>query len=58
MDETQQLPTTIADLIEWLEAAYPNKIATRELSGYEQGVLRGQQDLIQKIKEIELAKET
>lgn len=40
----------IQQLIEWLELRYPNKLPTKELTPYEQGVLQGQIALIESLK--------
>jgi len=40
----------IAQLIEWLELRYPNRLPTKEQTPYEQGVLQGQRALIESIK--------
>ena len=52
MQEEEQLPTTIVELADWLDNAYSDKIVTRELSSYEQGLLHGQIEVVRKVKEL------
>lgn len=41
--------TTIQELLKYLKDHYPNELPLREMSGFEQGILIGEQRLIQTI---------
>ena len=48
--DTDILPSTTIELVEWLEELYPDSIVTREQSSYEQGYQHGIIDLIRNLK--------
>ena len=51
--EEESLPTSLDELIDWLDRAYPDKIVTAEQSPYDQGKLHGRVELIRVIKQIQ-----
>jgi len=41
---------TINDVLEFLQEVYPNKLPRKRLNDYEQGVLEGHQEVIDRLK--------
>lgn len=52
-EDEHNLPTSLDELIDWLDRAYPDTIVTAEQSPYEQGKLHGRVELIRTIKQIQ-----
>ena len=52
MTQEVNLPTTIDELIEWLDEVFPDKIVTAELSAYEQGKQHGVIETVRYIKQL------
>lgn len=54
MDELEeQLPTTLDELVDWLDKNFPDKIVTAELSPYDQGKQHGVIETVRLIKQLQ-----